>query len=91
MIKCRGVEEIINNSTSFPVIIDSRKVPLIHKLICRLLGYSYLGKFKPKGFRDYTSFYLLYCKVHNVYYVDYVHGYLGYFLKCPLCVADATG
>ena len=51
-------------------------------------GYpKFVGWFKLKDFVKPQPFYLLYCPRHG-YYVDYPHGYFGYF-NCPKCIEEA--
>lgn len=86
-IMCEGL--------NFPKVVDGKKIPLYVKLIVRVFG-SYriftLDKVSVLGreFKLNLDFYLLYCKKHRVYYVDFLHGFEGkkYFLGCPLCVNE---
>ena len=48
---------------------------------------KFIGYFKLRGFVRPHPFYLLYCPRHG-YYVDYPHGYTGYF-HCLKCINEA--
>jgi hypothetical protein len=60
-------------------------VPRWKKLLARLLGsapYGWAGE--EEGFRGRVRIYLVYDGRCRRYFLDYLHGYRGYFL-CPYC------
>jgi len=67
----------------FPV-----KVGLWKRLKLRLFGRTYIGHIKRPEWKAPLPIYLLKCKKHGIYYVDYPHGYRGYF-TCPRCLEGA--
>jgi hypothetical protein len=82
------LREVVESFNKFPAPIDYRLIPLWKRVIARLFGYCFLTRAKPKGFTAYEMFYVLYCKKHNIYYVDYPHGHEEYFYLCPYCLRE---
>ena len=60
---------------------------LWQRLILKLRGYVYLFHAKKKGWKGSLPFYLVKCKEHNLLFIDYPHGYRGYF-NCPKCFEE---
>jgi len=59
------------------------EVPLWRRLLARL-GFPTLLYWDSEHFKTPTPIYVAWCKHHDVYYLDYPHGYSGH-LECPLC------
>jgi len=49
---------------------------------------SFLKKLKREGWTGKLPFYIVKCKKHNIYFLDYPQGFEGYFI-CPLCFEEA--
>ena len=62
------------------------RLPLGKRVLARLLGCWPWGWAGPEeGFKGRVRIYLVWCGRHGRYFLDYRHGYGGYFL-CPLCL-----
>ena len=82
-----GICEDLARLGKFPVIVDPRLIPLHKRIITRLIGYCKLCRVKPSGFKGEVDLYVVFCRKHRVYFVDYPHGYSQYFI-CPFCSSE---
>jgi len=86
------IKKLIEESEKFPIELSKetlKKIPFVKKVVAKLIGYVKLGRFKPKKFKDFEYFYLVYCRRHKIYFIDYPHGFEGYF-NCPKCTSFTT-
>ena len=63
------------------------KLSLLQRLTLQIRGYVYLFHAKKDGWKGKLPFYLVKCKRHGVFFIDYPHGYRGYF-NCPVCMKE---
>lgn len=60
------------------------ELPFLKWFLLHLHGHVYLYHARKQGWNGQLPFYIVYCKVHNLYYLDYPHGYNLDF-TCPKC------
>lgn len=82
-----GICELLSCVDTFPILIDSKLVPLRKRLVAKLIGYCKLCRLRPSGFKGEVNLYVVYCRRHRVYFIDYPHGFTEYF-TCPLCLKE---
>jgi len=63
---------------------------LLQRMALKINGYVYLFHARKEGWKGKLPFYLVRCKKHGIYYLDYPHGYRGYF-NCPKCWEEMKG
>jgi len=62
-------------------------IPLYTYVQVRLGGRAYLFHRSKPGWKGKLPFFLAYCRIHRVFYIDYPHGCDDYLL-CPLCFEE---
>ena len=63
------------------------KLSLLQRLLLEIQGYVYLFHAEKDGWKGKLPFYLVKCKRHRFFFIDYPHGYHKYF-NCPLCMKE---
>ena len=74
----------MEGGTPYPRLIDAGEVPLWRRLLARL-GIPTVLFWDEKHFKAPTPIYVAWCERHNVFFLDYPHGYSGR-LDCPICL-----
>jgi len=67
----------------YPKLVEAREVPLWRRVLARI-GFPTIIYWDEENFNAPTPIYVAWCKYHNVFYLDYPHGFNEY-LQCPLC------
>ena len=55
--------------------------------IKRLNKPKYVGHYKNQNWKAKQPFYIIYCGHHDLFFIDYPHGYTSCFY-CPLCLKE---
>jgi len=63
------------------------KVGFWKRLKLKLFGCTYLCYIERKGWKAPLPIFLFRCEKHEIYAIDYPHGYRGYF-TCPRCLEE---
>jgi len=64
---------------------------LIQKLQLKILGHAYLFHATKNGWKGKLPFYIVKCKKHNIFFIDYPHGFPpNQYFNCPLCLKEMT-
>jgi len=88
------LQKLDHPSKIFNVVLSRDIVPKKLRIAVKIFGKCRIGYFRYIDGRyvftnekvpDYAPLYLLYCGRHGVYYIDYPHGFRGYFYECPIC------
>lgn len=84
-IEKQSVEELEKIGSVTDTNPSSLGLSLRQRLILRLFGCVFLRYEKREGWRGSLPIYLVYCKLHNLYYLDYPHSWDSHFYPCPQC------
>ncbi len=68
-------------------LLQNRRPGLAKRALARLGFRIHLGKFKPNGMSDYTSYFFAWCRSHKKYYVGYEYSY-SQEIRCSDCEAE---
>jgi hypothetical protein len=63
------------------------KLGLWQRLKLKINGKVFVGYAKREGWKGKLPFYIVRCKKHSIYFLDYPHGFDPYF-TCPLCIKN---
>ncbi|HEY4474635.1 MAG TPA: hypothetical protein VJC06_01800 [Candidatus Paceibacterota bacterium] len=72
------------NVSAEEFLLQNRRPGKVKRFFARIGFRIHLGKFKPHGMIDYTSYFFTWCRSHEIYYVDYEHGD-DWEVRCPYC------
>ncbi len=70
----------------YPKLVDAKDVPWWRRILARL-GIDTILYWDGENFKAPTPIFVAWCGRHNVFYLDYPHGYDGRLI-CPLCLKE---
>jgi len=80
----RSPSLLMNNP--YPKLVDAKDVPWWRRILARL-GIDTILYWDRENFKAPTPIFVAWCGRHNVFYLDYPHGYDGRLI-CPLCLKE---
>jgi hypothetical protein len=69
--------------------VEWKTMNFLQHLSLRLFGHAYLRREQRNGWRGSLPIYAVKCKVHDLVYEDYPHGFDEHFM-CPRCWEERT-
>ncbi len=72
------VQNVYNNQ------YEEVKLSIAQNVELKVAGYTSLGKRSYPGWKGEAEFFLVRCKRHKTFFIDYAHGYNGR-VNCPDC------
>ena len=65
------------------------RLSLLQRFILKIQGYVYLFHARKDGWKGKLPFYLVKCKKHDVFFIDYPHGFPpNQYFNCPICLKE---
>ena len=75
------------NPSFYPKAVPPPLIPKWKRFLAKYLGRIVFWGWDLQHFKEPMKIYLLYCRKHRIFYIDYPHGYRQYF-NCPKCLEE---